>query len=246
MDVTVLFNYLVLIFLTISMMSILWKENPLYRFAQYSTVGVAASVTILSALEALQKQAVLPILRGTNYWMIIPTVMGILIFTNQLGRKYNWISRYPLGLVLGVGTALALRGTISTWVKNLIFFISQAKIGTPVETINNLIFLTVGFCGLAYFFFYFLHRFRLGRGIAKIGRYAIMVTYGAGFGSALMMNIIFLTYVVMYTSFLGVPSPTEVSYTGAILLIAVIGVISYLLTKKDSVVRGQNLKGQET
>lgn len=235
MNAMLLFNYLVTVFLTLSMLSMLWKENPLYRFVQYSVVAVAASVTIISAIEAIQKMAISPILTGTNYWMIIPTVAGILVFTNMLGRKYNWLSRYPLGIVLGVGTALSLRGAIPAQIiGQMQSLIRKGKIGTPFETFNNILFIVMGFTALSYFFFYFMHRTSAGRGLSKIGRYAVMLAFGATFGTDLMMNIIFLTYVVMYVSILGVPSPAGVSYTAAILLLAAIGVVGYLFTKRKT------------
>jgi len=234
MSALLLFNYLVTVFLTLSMLSMLWKENPLYRFAQYSVAAVAASVTIISAIEAIQKQAISPILTGTNTWMIVPTVLGILVFTNMLGRKYNWVSRYPLGIVLGVGTALSLRGAISAQIiGQMQSLIKKGKIGTPIETFNNILFIVMGFAALSYFFFYFMHKTSAGRGFSKFGRYAVMLAFGTSFGTTLMMNIIFLTYLIMYISVLGVPSPTAISYSAALLMLVIIGIIGYLASKRQ-------------
>lgn len=235
MSITLLFNYLVIIFLTASMLSMLWKENPLYRFAQYSVVAVAASVMIISGLEAISKMAISPIMTGTNYWMIVPIILGILIFTNMLGKRYNWISKYPFSIIMGVGTALALRGAIPTQIIGQIqSFIRKGVITTPFETFSNIVFIVMGFTALAYFFFYFMHRSSVGRGASRVGRYAVMLAFGAAFGTTLMMNIIFLTYVVLYVSILGVPSPSWVSYTAAILLLLTMGVVGYLYSKRKT------------
>jgi hypothetical protein len=211
----------------------LWKENPLYRFAQYSVASVAVSVTVISGLDAIRKTAISPIITGTNPWMIVPTILGILIFTNMLGRRYNWISRYPIGIIIGVGTALALRGAIPAQILGqMVSLIRRGVIGGFIDTFNNIIFIIMGFVALIYFFFYFVHRTGVGRSLAKVGRYAVMLAFGATFGTTLMMNTIFLSYVIMYVSILGVPPPASVSYTAAIILVVVIVVVGYLINKR--------------
>lgn len=241
MDLSLLF-YLLLVFLTISMLSMLWKENPLFRFAQYSVVAVAASTTIISAIENIRTLAISPILAGTNYWVIIPIFGGILIFTNMLSKKYNWISKYPLGLILGAGTALALRGAIpSQIISQIQLVISKGVIGDGYITVSNLIFIITSITALIYFFFYFAHTNRVGKGLGKLGRFSVMVAFGATFGSDLMMNTIFLTYVIMYISLLGVPAPVEQSYIGAISVLVVVILFYYYLSKKQS----NNIKEQE-
>lgn len=212
------------------MMSMLWKENPLFRFAQYSVIAVAGSTTIISAIENIRTLAISPLLNGTNYLVIIPIIGGILIFTNMLGRKYNWISKYPLGIILGAGTALALRGAIPSQIlSQMQLIISKGSIGDSFTTVGNLLFILTSITALTYFFFYFAHKNRVGKEAAKLGRFSVMLAFGAGFGSDLMMNIIFLTYVIMYVSVLGVPSPVGTSYLGAIAVVFVVVVIGYLL-----------------
>jgi hypothetical protein len=105
--------------LTIAILSFLYKDNPLYRFAEHLYVGVSAAFTVV----IFWYQDVWPLLVGNfgdflragnkvEAWiLIIPATLGILMWTRFIPRV-AWISRIPLGLIIGIGAGLGITGTI--------------------------------------------------------------------------------------------------------------------------------------
>jgi hypothetical protein len=233
--------YLAQIFLLLAIWSMVWKENPLYRFVQYSYVVVAASVFCISAIYAIINTAVLP-LAGGNLLAAVPIIGGLLIFTNQLKRWY-WVSRYSLFFVLGVGTALAVRGALSSSVMGQImalFTILSSK--DPFTVISGFVSLMLTLFTFIYFFFYFVHRSRALRGAQTVGRWGVMLWIGVGFAGVLFYNMVLFTYVVMWAFLLGPPTTGEPPFiTGgsAIVLIAIVGILWYFAEKRFARTRAQ-------
>lgn len=100
------------VFFTIGLYSMLYKENKFYRFSEHVFLGLAGgySLVVLWA-EVLypqwwQKMVGIPA-EGTSpevpgYWLfgaLLPIgVMGYFVFS----KKHNWISRIPIGIILGL------------------------------------------------------------------------------------------------------------------------------------------------
>lgn len=236
-DPMVLINYFVQMFFILTMWSLLWKENVVYRFAQYCVVAVAASTFALIALESLYKTAVSPIISGTNYLMIVPILAGILIFTNQT-KKYMWISRYPLNIILGVGAALAIRGALASDVIGQItaMITLYTRTNTTENFINGIISLALAITTILYFFFFFLHKSKVYGGLSKIGRYSVMISFGVAFAANMAYNMTFVAYHVLFIFAIG-PNATGVpslALAGAILMALAFIAGAYISTKRST------------
>jgi len=233
MDLVPIIMYLLAIFVLASMFSMLWKDNPFYRFIQYGALAQAMTMSVFTSWAQIYKVAIVPLLKG-DLLMIVPLALGVLIFFNRFGVKRNWLARYPLALGIGIGTALSLAGAIPTQI------LGQMKliIGRAVfnaDFVSNLVFILTALSALTYFFFYFLHNTAPGRGVSRIGRYTIMIWVGASFGTMLMMNVIFLAYTVMYASIFGVPAaPNDIpSYAGAVIVVLVMAALLWVWNKNQ-------------
>ena len=58
-------------------------------------------------------------------------------------------------------------------------------------SVNNILIVLGVSCGLVYFFFSFEHRGFIGR-VSRVGIWVLMITFGAGFGYAVMGRIALL------------------------------------------------------
>lgn len=97
---------------TFALYSVLYKENKLYRTFEHIFLGLAAGYTIVATwkdtlygdwwLKMLGKTAEAGTEPVMGYWLYIALLpiafMGYLIFS----KKHNWMSRIPLGIILGV------------------------------------------------------------------------------------------------------------------------------------------------
>ena len=111
-------------FLTICIFSFLYRDNPLYRFAEHLTVGVSAGYWIAILyhtslrdlwLEPLgvsisafsQPGGSLASKIGMFIVNIAPGLIGLLMFS-RFFKKTSWISRWPIAFILGVSAGVAL------------------------------------------------------------------------------------------------------------------------------------------
>ena len=189
-------------FLTLGIMSFLYKDNPVYKFCEAVFVGVSAGYwfvvesinvflprvwdNVAIAVNVLQEQ-------GTIDWFhwsyLLGGLLGVLMLL-RLVPKIGWISRWPLAVVVGTTAGLWL---INYLVSNGIVQVRHTIIplyvaGDLNATIGSIIIVVGTFCGLIYFFFSKEHKGAFG-GAAKIGIWFIMITFGASFGYTVMSRM---------------------------------------------------------
>ncbi|HUV31102.1 MAG TPA: hypothetical protein VMY05_08460 [Acidobacteriota bacterium] len=106
-------------FLTLAVLSFLYRDNPFYKFAEHLFVGISAAfwmcvgfwTTIVQNLiprisEGLSGFFKVPYLPGTyNFFFFIPVILGILLLM-RLSPKGGWISRWPLAFIVGTTAGL--------------------------------------------------------------------------------------------------------------------------------------------
>lgn len=186
--------------LTIAIFSFLWKDNPLYRFAEHLVVGVSAGYWIVILWQtSLISKLVLPVRRvldGTSTSLldplvIVPTILGVLLFS-RFTPKYAWISRIPMAYILGVGSGAAVPLVLQTNVVQQIYptmtmFLPESL--TTTRAWFDALFILAGvLCGLAYFYFSARHEGVLG-GMSKTGIWILMIGFGASFGYTVMSRV---------------------------------------------------------
>ncbi len=111
---------------TLCILSYLYQDNPLYRFAEAVIVGVSAAYYMVVALwttlvpnlfgklwpQAVQSTA-MPGLSPVHedYWWLyfVPLILGIMVLWRLLPRG-AWIARWPLAFVVGTTAAVRLVG----------------------------------------------------------------------------------------------------------------------------------------
>jgi hypothetical protein len=96
---------------TLFIFSFLYKDNPLYKIAEASVVGVSAAYWMVVAFHDVLvpnlmgklapgwvKQWAIPGLENeANYWYIVPLILSALLLW-RLAPKGAWISRWPHGV----------------------------------------------------------------------------------------------------------------------------------------------------
>jgi hypothetical protein len=94
-------------FLTLSFLSILFKENPFYRLAEHLYVGLAAGQAIVMGWLNVKNMAITPLTKEGRFVVIIPLALGILLYSRFLPSQVRWLNRIPSAFLVGVGTGLA-------------------------------------------------------------------------------------------------------------------------------------------
>ena len=215
MNMTHDFGVWVAAVVTLFIFSFLYKDNPLYKFAEHLFVGVSAgyyivlnywTVIVANLYDPLTKAftGVDPasgqkvVMEGGSFaaqqgdyrgWLIIPGVLGLLLFTRLISR-IDWISRWSLAIIIGVYAGLKTTGFAQG---DLVAQVQASLIplwhpGDLWGTISAIVF-TVGLVTSLLFFFYSReHKGALGVA-SRIGVYFLMISFGAGYGYTVMSRV---------------------------------------------------------
>jgi hypothetical protein len=177
-------------FLTLFTFSFLYKDNPLYKFAEHLVVGVSAGYFVVLLYFTSLKVKLVDTVFGnfSNEWFyIFPGIFGIMMWF-RFSKKLAWISRYPIALYIGVGSGLAIPLNMQNFVnKQLTATMIPIGFNSWTNFWNILIVIGV-ICGVIYFFFSKEHRGLFG-GLAKVGIWVLMIGFGASFGFTVMARI---------------------------------------------------------
>ena len=176
--------------LILMVLTIIYKvDNPFFRFVQSTVVGVSAGIIFSTGLTSLQSAAITPITTEGKIVLIIPVIIGFLLFARFYQPLY-WLTRYPVAIMASVGLGIALRTLIEAQVIDQItatinntFFTSDMY----GNLINFTIFITV-LSSLVYFFYTIEHKGYIGH-IAKLGRVTMFAAFGYFAASATLTRM---------------------------------------------------------
>jgi len=218
---------------TVGLYSVLYKENKFYRFFEHLFLGLAAGWTMVTLWTETLYDLWWSKMMGSHpdavthqgstlpgYWaymFLLPMgLMGYFVYS----KKHNWISRIPIGMILGFWSGQQVQvwwnrygPQISDSMKpvfpNTFSYADAAgshfSLLTPPATatvqpgavftataISNLIFVLTFICALSYFLFSFDVKNKIIATMSTSGRWLLMVGFGAIFGSTVMMRFTLL------------------------------------------------------
>lgn len=218
---------------TIGLYSVLYKENKLYRFFEHIFLGLAGGYTLYalwsdtlyphwwSKMMGSSADAATASAGSNGYWLYILLLpiglMGYFVFS----KKHNWMSRVPIGIILGLFAAEQFQvfsnryfKQISDSFKPLIptdfsSFTKPAVSGPnvtltpeqvaninaqvyPTQAITNFVYVFTLLCVLSYFLFSFEVKGKVLKTMTTSGRWLLMIGFGAIFGSTVMMRFTLL------------------------------------------------------
>ena len=203
-------------FLTLGILSFLYKDNPFYKLSEAIFLGISAGywfvslfwqnlvpklfdnlgVTHIFSSDAPEGALQSLFFHGQyneNIWYLIAGILGIMMLL-RLVPKAGWISRWPLAFVVGTTSGVYLTRYLAS---NALAQINNTlkdflPIGDPgfISWLNvNYFLILIGvLTGLTYFYFSKEHKGLTG-GAAKVGIYFLMVTFGASFGYTVMSRM---------------------------------------------------------
>jgi len=166
---------------TCAVLSYFYSENPYYRLFEHIFIGLTAGHALVMGIKNVQDLAVTKIMVG-NWVYVIPIILGLGIYT-RFYRKYLWISRYPYGFLIGIGTGLGMAGQFDS-----VLFRQTVGTFTNLTDVNNFIVFLGAILIMLYFFLSKEHTGTYGK-VTRIGRWFIMFYFGITFGNISMGRI---------------------------------------------------------
>ena len=203
------------VIVTLGIFSVLYQENPVFRFLEHIFIGLAAGyglvITwfefiypnwyVLMMPQSLVQKTAEHDAGGGQWWLFFGLLIGLLFYTVYF-PKLAWMNRFALMIAMGLAAGAVLQQFMGTMGPQIVASFKAPITGYSLDgapPINNiamgphlwihpfsLVFLFVLICALAYFFFSIEHRTHVMRQPANIGRYFLMITLGAIFGTTVM------------------------------------------------------------
>jgi hypothetical protein len=170
--------------LTLGLFSWMYKENAWFRVVEHVYVGASLGHLAVVGYGNIQSIAWNPALQG-KYLMWLPIIGGFLLYSRWF-KQYMWLSRVPMGFLVGTTGAVVLTGSIKSMLVDQVIATMM-----PFNTVNNVLF--VGLAVAATMYFMFTLQAKWAAPIIDLGRYSLMVAFGATFGYTVMSRISLFT-----------------------------------------------------
>jgi hypothetical protein len=189
-------------FLTLAIYSFLYKDNPIYKFAEHLFVGTSAGYAVgITYNEVILRLVVNPLFRpaavnllGPKYLVILPTLLGVMMFF-RFSRRYGWLARWPICIVMGYGAGIGIPGAVQDILAQthstmlpVVPFDADAQVFGWWEGFTGLVLVVAVITTLCYFYFSKEHKGAFGVA-GRAGIYFLMIAFGASFGNTVMARI---------------------------------------------------------
>lgn len=169
-------------FFTLCIFSFLYKDNPFYQMAEQLLVGISLGYGLVITYERVFVPYVYQaIFLKHNFVLILPAILGML-YLFRFSRKLGWLSRYPIAfsmMSVGLGVPMGIHASILVQMR-------QAMV--PIETLNLFLIFIGTIAVLLYFFFSKAHSGAYGK-FVNVGKWYMMIGFGASFGMTVMARI---------------------------------------------------------
>ncbi len=203
---------------TVGLYSVLYKENKFYRFFEHVFLGLATGWTIFVLWAEVLKPSWYEKMMGTPsvnggpatdgqwaYILLLPLgLMAYFVFS----KKHNWMSRIPIGIILGLWSGQQVQVWFNTYgpqIKGAMKPILPSAFSSftvpanasavdvyPSQALSNLLYIVTLLSVLSYFLFSFEVKNKAIIKFNMLGRYLLMIGFGAIFGSTVMTRFTLL------------------------------------------------------
>jgi len=193
---------------TIWIYSIAFRDNVFFKFAEHTFVGAAAGHSIVYGFDNVRRYGWDPLMKGALLYAVV-FLLGVILYT-RYHKKYFWVSRFPLSVMVGIGIGLSMRATVTAE------FIAQIQSTAVMKVLgvdawtgfSNLLFIIIVLT-VVYFFIFTLpsmHAGKLGI-ISRIARFGMMAAFGYSFANTVLsrFNMIFGRLDFLMSSWLPLP-----------------------------------------
>jgi preprotein translocase subunit YajC len=190
-------------FCTLGLYSMLYKENRIYRLFEHIFLGLATGYLVSQQwTDVLQPKWWKPMWEEGKWWFVFIVLFGSFYYF-IFSKKFSWVARIIIGFFLGVASGQSFQAyandywpQIPSTFKPIFPHAANPAQKIPELTwsgaLNNLIFMVIVFCVMSYFFFSFEQKTAFLKNSAKLGRWLMMFTFGAIFGSTIMARLALL------------------------------------------------------
>jgi hypothetical protein len=175
--------------LTLAILSFLYRDNPVYRFAESLLIGISIGYTLVITWSSTLVDILFdPLFSEGQIALVLPLLLGLLMFS-RFSRKGSRLSRIPIAVMIGSGAGVAIPVMLEARIlRQLTATVAPLwTAGGGVEW-SALVVLIGVLTTLSYFYFSREHQGMLGKS-AKVGTWFLMIFFGTTFGYTVMSRM---------------------------------------------------------
>ncbi|GJM40433.1 MAG: hypothetical protein DHS20C20_07150 [Ardenticatenaceae bacterium] len=192
------------VLLTLFIYSYLIGDNPLYRISVHLLVGVSAAYAVVVVIQQLllpiwQQVQANPTSTDSVIWLV-PILFLLMLLARRL-PSVSWLGNTTLALLVGVGAAVALLGSLTGTLWPQIVRVQ------PTSPLQGIVIAILTICTLLAFQFTTMRPRSSSsswqpamwqRSVTAVGRIVLTVTFGALFATLLSTGLILLAERLNY------------------------------------------------
>lgn len=177
-------------FLTISIFSFIYRDNPLYRFAEHIFVGASMGYWIaLTWHNVVYPNLWAPLFMEGDLLYIIPLFLGLFFFLRFIPRL-SWAARLPIAFSLGWASGVAIPAVFQAQViKQIQGTMLTPNAFTSWDTGLWAVVVLTGVISTLSFFYFSRERRGILKPVAELGIIFLMIGFGASFGYTVMARV---------------------------------------------------------
>jgi hypothetical protein len=190
---------------TLGVYTILYRENPVSRLFEHIFVGMSVGYWLaITWTETLLPKWWTPMVsQGQWYWCfaLVPGVLFYFIYS----RRLSWLARLAMGLFFGTQAGQFFRAFFPMYWPQVTASFKPLRpaggVGWADTILHNWLFVVVLLTVMSYFFFSVPHESKSGKVLGRsagLGRWFLMVAFGAMFGNTVMARMSLLIGKVQY------------------------------------------------
>ena len=104
---------------TLALYSVLYRENPVYRFAEHVFLWLATGYGLYVVWsDVLFKLWYTPLVKGHQWAWILALVAGLMYYT-VYSRRFSWMSRLVMVTMMGLQAGLSFREFFGQYVPGI-------------------------------------------------------------------------------------------------------------------------------
>jgi uncharacterized membrane protein len=174
--------------LTLAILTFLYRDNPIYKFAESLLIGVSIGYTLVIVWSTTLMDILFrPLFDSGQLVLIVPLVLGLLMFSRFHPRTAP-LSRIPIAVMIGSGAGVAIPVMLEARTLRQMTATVGPLISDGGFDFSVLVVLVGVLSTLSYFYFSREHEGLFGR-VSKIGTYFLMVFFGTTFGYTVMSRM---------------------------------------------------------
>ena len=164
--------------------SYLYKENFFFRLAEHTMIPLA----VAHVLTANWHNTFLPYIETHVktkgwWWFWLFFAVGVLYYARFLPARWAWLTRYPISITVG----WALGSYFSIFPRQYAVQIADAV--RDLGVFENILFFLMFAMSMMYFFLTVGGESKTFRSIGQVGRWILMINFGAAFGNTVSGRI---------------------------------------------------------